>query len=105
MWAVVCVSRDFMIIGVLRVSMGLARCYASCFVVRWGCVVCCVVQTTEPWLRDLKPRCITRDLKWGTPVPNERFKSKVGLCCTGGGGCGGRGDAACGASSSPWHGH
>ena len=38
---------------------------------------CCREQTTEPWLSDLKPRCITRDLKWGTPVPNERFKSKV----------------------------
>ncbi|ELV09236.1 Methionyl-tRNA synthetase, cytoplasmic [Tupaia chinensis] len=30
------------------------------------------------WLRDgLKPRCITRDLKWGTPVPLEGFESKV----------------------------
>ena len=30
------------------------------------------------WLRDgLKPRCITRDLKWGTPVPLEGFKNKV----------------------------
>ncbi|XP_032029156.1 methionine--tRNA ligase, cytoplasmic isoform X1 [Hylobates moloch] len=30
------------------------------------------------WLRDgLKPRCITRDLKWGTPVPLEGFKDKV----------------------------
>ena len=27
---------------------------------------------TRSWLRDgLKPRCITRDLKWGTPVPLE----------------------------------
>ena len=27
---------------------------------------------TKSWLRDgLKPRCITRDLKWGTPVPLE----------------------------------
>ncbi|CAL4121879.1 unnamed protein product, partial [Meganyctiphanes norvegica] len=32
----------------------------------------------ETWLRDgLKPRCITRDLKWGTPVPKEGFKDKV----------------------------
>ncbi|XP_035227960.1 methionine--tRNA ligase, cytoplasmic-like [Stegodyphus dumicola] len=30
------------------------------------------------WLKDgLKPRCITRDLKWGTPVPLEGFKDKV----------------------------
>ncbi|ERE90584.1 methionine--tRNA ligase, cytoplasmic isoform X1 [Cricetulus griseus] len=33
---------------------------------------------TRSWLRDgLKPRCITRDLKWGTPVPLEGFKDKV----------------------------
>ncbi len=25
----------------------------------------------------LQPRCITRDLKWGTPVPKEGFKDKV----------------------------
>jgi methionyl-tRNA synthetase len=30
------------------------------------------IATTKSWLRDgLKPRCITRDLKWGTPVPAE----------------------------------
>ncbi|XP_058869039.1 methionine--tRNA ligase, cytoplasmic-like isoform X1 [Acipenser ruthenus] len=30
------------------------------------------------WIRDgLKPRCITRDLKWGIPVPLEEFKDKV----------------------------
>ncbi|TKC46853.1 hypothetical protein EI555_015263, partial [Monodon monoceros] len=30
------------------------------------------------WLRDgLKPRCITRDLKWGTPVPLVGFEDKV----------------------------
>lgn len=30
------------------------------------------------WVRDgLKPRCITRDLKWGTPVPMEGFTDKV----------------------------
>ncbi|RXN29505.1 methionine--tRNA cytoplasmic isoform X1 [Labeo rohita] len=33
---------------------------------------------TRSWLRDgLKPRCITRDLQWGTPVPHEDFKEKV----------------------------
>eukprot|EP00257_Ricinus_communis_P017527 XP_015575981.1 methionine--tRNA ligase, cytoplasmic isoform X1 [Ricinus communis] len=36
------------------------------------------IQTTHAWLRDgLKPRCITRDLKWGVPVPLEKFKDKV----------------------------
>ncbi|XP_072021242.1 methionine--tRNA ligase, cytoplasmic-like isoform X2 [Amphiura filiformis] len=30
------------------------------------------------WIRDgLKPRCITRDLKWGTPVPLEGYTDKV----------------------------
>ncbi|KAG8197855.1 hypothetical protein JTE90_024256 [Oedothorax gibbosus] len=30
------------------------------------------------WLKEgLKPRCITRDLKWGTPVPLEGFTDKV----------------------------
>ncbi|KAJ9089015.1 methionine--tRNA ligase mes1 [Entomophthora muscae] len=33
---------------------------------------------THSWLKEgLKPRCITRDLKWGTPVPLERMKEKV----------------------------
>lgn len=33
---------------------------------------------TNSWLRDgLKPRCITRDLKWGTPVPLDGFQDKV----------------------------
>eukprot|EP00301_Raphidiophrys_heterophryoidea_P003923 c11748_g1_i1.p1 GENE.c11748_g1_i1~~c11748_g1_i1.p1 ORF type:complete len:857 (-),score=231.80 c11748_g1_i1:139-2709(-) len=36
------------------------------------------IQVTKSWLRDgLKPRCITRDLKWGTPVPREGYESKV----------------------------
>lgn len=36
------------------------------------------IQTTHAWLREgLKPRCITRDLKWGVPVPHERFEDKV----------------------------
>lgn len=35
-------------------------------------------QITRSWLRDgLKPRCITRDLHWGTPVPHPDFKEKV----------------------------
>uniref|UniRef100_A0A667X9B0 Methionine--tRNA ligase, cytoplasmic n=1 Tax=Myripristis murdjan TaxID=586833 RepID=A0A667X9B0_9TELE len=35
-------------------------------------------QITRSWLRDgLKPRCITRDLKWGTPVPHPDFAEKV----------------------------
>ncbi|XP_062603624.1 methionine--tRNA ligase, cytoplasmic-like isoform X3 [Saccostrea cucullata] len=33
---------------------------------------------TNSWLRDgLKPRCISRDLKWGIPVPLEGFTDKV----------------------------
>lgn len=32
----------------------------------------------KPWLRDgLKPRCITRDLKWGIPVPLDGYRAKV----------------------------
>ncbi|XP_028261747.1 methionine--tRNA ligase, cytoplasmic isoform X2 [Parambassis ranga] len=35
-------------------------------------------QITRSWLRDgLKPRCITRDLQWGTPVPHPDFDKKV----------------------------
>ncbi|XP_015750952.1 PREDICTED: methionine--tRNA ligase, cytoplasmic-like [Acropora digitifera] len=33
---------------------------------------------TRGWLQEgLKPRCITRDLKWGTPVPLEGYTDKV----------------------------
>ena len=38
---------------------------------------------TKSWLnQELEPRCITRDLKWGTPVPNtekygDKYKDKV----------------------------
>lgn len=33
---------------------------------------------TKSWMKDgLKERCITRDLKWGIPVPLEDFKKKV----------------------------
>jgi len=36
------------------------------------------VAITRDWLqRGLQPRCITRDLKWGTPVPKEGFTDKV----------------------------
>ncbi|EGT58248.1 hypothetical protein CAEBREN_25557 [Caenorhabditis brenneri] len=33
---------------------------------------------TNAWMKQgLDPRCITRDLKWGTPVPLEGFEKKV----------------------------
>lgn len=33
---------------------------------------------TDSWLKEgLKPRCITRDLKWGTKVPHPGFEDKV----------------------------
>lgn len=33
---------------------------------------------TKSWLaKGLKPRCITRDLKWGVPVPLDDFQQKV----------------------------
>lgn len=36
------------------------------------------MQTTNAWMRDgLKVRCITRDLKWGTPVPLDGYEDKV----------------------------
>ncbi|OVA05272.1 Methionyl-tRNA synthetase [Macleaya cordata] len=36
------------------------------------------IQSTNAWLKEgLKSRCITRDLKWGVPVPHEKFKDKV----------------------------
>jgi len=36
------------------------------------------IQMTKSWIRDgLKERCITRDLKWGIPVPREGFEDKV----------------------------
>lgn len=36
------------------------------------------VQITKSWIRDgLKDRAITRDLKWGIPVPLEGFEDKV----------------------------
>lgn len=36
------------------------------------------LQMTKSWIRDgLKERCITRDLKWGIPVPKDGFREKV----------------------------
>ena len=36
------------------------------------------VAVTRAWLEGgLKPRCITRDLKWGTPVPRPGYTDKV----------------------------
>ncbi|MBK5199966.1 MAG: methionine--tRNA ligase [Spirochaetaceae bacterium] len=36
------------------------------------------VQVTKSWIRDgLKERAITRDLKWGIPVPKEGYENKV----------------------------
>jgi methionyl-tRNA synthetase len=36
------------------------------------------IQATTAWLKEgLKSRCITRDLKWGVPVPHEGFSDKV----------------------------
>ena len=36
------------------------------------------VQVTKSWIRDgLKERCITRDLKWGIPVPKLGYEDKV----------------------------
>ncbi|MDY4888278.1 MAG: methionine--tRNA ligase [Sphaerochaetaceae bacterium] len=36
------------------------------------------LQVTNSWIRDgLKERCITRDLKWGIPVPRKGFEDKV----------------------------
>jgi len=36
------------------------------------------IQVTKSWIRDgLKERCITRDLKWGIPVPKPGYENKV----------------------------
>ncbi len=36
------------------------------------------IQMTKSWIRDgLKERCITRDLKWGIPVPRKGYEDKV----------------------------
>ncbi len=36
------------------------------------------IQMTKSWIRDgLHERCITRDLKWGIPVPRDGYRDKV----------------------------
>jgi methionyl-tRNA synthetase len=36
------------------------------------------IQMTQAWIRDgIHERCITRDLKWGIPVPLPQYKDKV----------------------------
>ncbi|KAK4717080.1 hypothetical protein R3W88_015418 [Solanum pinnatisectum] len=36
------------------------------------------IHITDSWFKEgLNPRCITRDLKWGVPVPHEKYKDKV----------------------------
>ena len=35
------------------------------------------VTVARSWLKDLRKRCITRDLKWGTPVPRAGYENKV----------------------------
>ena len=36
------------------------------------------IQITSSWIRDgLQERCITRDLKWGIPVPKDGYEDKV----------------------------
>ncbi len=36
------------------------------------------IQMTQAWIRDgLRERCITRDLKWGIPVPKDGYRDKV----------------------------
>ncbi|KAL8172245.1 hypothetical protein V2J09_024049 [Rumex salicifolius] len=43
-----------------------------------GCWSQNAIQTTNAWLKEgLRQRCITRDLKWGVPVPHEKYKDKV----------------------------
>lgn len=51
------------------------RDWASSVESGWSSVARAV---TKPWLRDgLKQRCITRDLKWGIPVPLDGYRDKV----------------------------
>lgn len=36
-----------------------------------------IINESLGWIKDLKERCITRDIKWGVKVPLEKFKDKV----------------------------
>jgi methionyl-tRNA synthetase len=43
-----------------------------------GCWTSNGIAITKSWMdAGLQPRCITRDLKWGIPVPIEKYSSKV----------------------------
>ncbi|CBI19530.3 unnamed protein product, partial [Vitis vinifera] len=43
-----------------------------------GCWSQNAIQATYAWLKEgLRSHCITRDLKWGVPVPHEKYKDKV----------------------------
>ncbi len=57
------------------IPYGLLVCQLFCSVGVWSNNAQTI---TSSWLRDgLKPRCISRDLKWGTPVPLEGYTDKV----------------------------
>ncbi|KAK9938850.1 hypothetical protein M0R45_015567 [Rubus argutus] len=46
-----------------------------------GCWSQNAVQATNAWNRDgLKPRCITRDLKWGVPFPMMASGTRCSMC-------------------------
>eukprot|EP00261_Vitis_vinifera_P026601 XP_010660097.1 PREDICTED: methionine--tRNA ligase, cytoplasmic [Vitis vinifera] len=43
-----------------------------------GCWSQNAIQATYAWIKEgVRSRCITRDLKWGVPVPHEKYKDKV----------------------------
>ncbi|OXB53369.1 hypothetical protein ASZ78_007560, partial [Callipepla squamata] len=55
-----------------RLQPWLERCWAT------GNWTANARHITRSWIRDgLRPRCITRDLQWGTPVPLDGFRDKV----------------------------
>jgi len=33
------------------------------------------LSVASAWMKELKPRCISRDLKWGTPIPLDEYKT------------------------------
>ena len=44
-----------------------------------GCWSQNAIQATYAWIKEgVRSRCITRDLKWGVPVPHEKYKDKIG---------------------------